>query len=111
MKKHYFVDREAEKMSEILGFIVAAVIVEGILSYTDSIITKKKVNWKIIVAIILGCLVSFNLNLDFFAMLGMNERYGIVGMILTGILISRGSNYVYELYDRLTGWKKGVPKE
>ena len=98
-------------MGELIGFLTASVVIEGVVSYITSIVEKKSIDWKIVVAIIFGVLIAANLNLDFFAMLGMSERYGIVGMILTGILISRGSNYVYELYDRLTGWKKGVPKE
>ena len=92
-------------MGEIMGFIAAAVIVEGILSYVREIVENKKIHWEIIGAILIGCLVSFNLNLDFFKMLGLEETYGIIGVILTGILISRGSNYVFELYDRLTKWK------
>ena len=92
-------------MGEIMGFIAAAVIVEGILSYVREIVENKKIHWEIIGAILIGCMVSFNLNLDFFEMLGLKETYGIIGVILTGILISRGSNYVFELYDRLTKWK------
>ena len=92
-------------MGELMGFIASAVIVEGILSYAKGIVKNKKVHWEIIVAIMIGCLVSFNLNLDFFKMLGLKETYGIIGVILTGILISRGSNYLFELYDRLTKWK------
>ena len=93
-------------MGELMGFIAAAVIVEGIISYANEIVKNKKIHWEIIGAIAIGCLVSFNLNLDFFRMLGLKEAYGIIGVILTGILISRGSNYVFELYDRLTKWKK-----
>ena len=92
-------------MGELMGFIASAVIVEGILSYAKEIVENKKIHWEIIVAILIGCLVAFNLNLDFFKMLGLEETYGIIGVILTGILISRGSNYVFELYDRLTKWK------
>ena len=92
-------------MGEIIGFIAAAVIVEGILSYVREIVENKKIHWEIIGAILIGCLVSFNLNLDFFEMLGLKETYGIIGVILTGILISRGTTTVFKLYDRLTKWK------
>lgn len=92
-------------MGELMGFIAAAVIVEGIISYANEIVKNKKIHWEIIGAILIGCIVSYNLNLDFFKMLGLKETYGIIGIILTGVLISRGSNYVFELYDRLTKWK------
>lgn len=93
-------------MEGLVGFIAAAVIVEGIISYINEIVKNRKIHWEIIGAIAVGCLVSYNLQLDFFEFLGLNETYGIIGVILTGILISRGSNYVFELYDRLTKWKK-----
>lgn len=93
-------------MDELLGFIASAVIVEGIITYINQIVKNKRVHWENVVAIVVGCIVSYNLNLDFFNLLGLHETYGIIGVILTGILISRGSNYVFELYDRLTKWKK-----
>lgn len=94
-------------MNELLGFISSAVVVEGIITYISGIVKNKKVHWENVVAIIIGCIVSYNLNLDFFTLLGLHETYSIIGVILTGILISRGSNYVFELYNRLTKWKKG----
>ena len=93
-------------MNELLGFIASAVVVEGIISYISEIVKNKRIHWENVVAIVVGCIVSYNLNLDFFALLGLHEAYTIIGVILTGILISRGSNYVFELYDRLTNWKK-----
>ena len=94
-------------MGELAGFIAAAVVIEGIVTYITTIVKDKKVEWKIILAIALGCLISFNLNLDVFALIGLDEANTIVGIILTGILISRGSNYVFELYNKLTEWKRG----
>lgn len=94
-------------MGELAGFIAAAVVIEGIVTYITTIVKDKKIEWKIILAIALGCLISFNLNLDVFALIGLDEANTIVGIILTGILISRGSNYVFELYNKLTEWKRG----
>ena len=94
-------------MDKLAGFIAAAVVIEGIVSYITTIVKGKKIEWKIILAIGLGCLISFNLHLDVFALIGLNEVNSVVGSILRGVLISRGSNYVFELYDKLTEWKKG----
>lgn len=94
-------------MGELAGFIAAAVVIEGIVTYITTIVKDKKVEWKIILAIALGCLIAVNLNLDVFKLVGLSEINGMVGTILTGVLISRGSNYVFELYDKLTDWKRG----
>lgn len=97
-------------MDKLAGFIAAAVVIEGIVSYITTIVKDKKIEWKIILAIGLGCLISFNLSLDVFDLIGLNEVNSIVGIVLTGILISRGSNYVFELYNKLTNWKKAGKK-
>ena len=94
-------------MDKLAGFIAASVVIEGIVSYITTIVKDKKIEWKIILAIGLGCLISFNLSLDVFDLIGLNEVSSVVGIVLTGILISRGSNYVFELYNKLTNWKKG----
>lgn len=91
---------------EIAEFVAAAVVTEGIVSYITTIVKDKKIEWKIILAIALGCVISFNLNLDIFNLIGISEASPAIGILLTGILISRGSNYVFEIYDRLTDWKK-----
>lgn len=98
-------------MDSLGGFIASAVVIEGIVSYVTEIISKQKIEWKNVLAIALGCLIAFNLGLDFFKLIGLNEMYGVIGTILTGILISRGSNYVFELYNKLTNWKNEVKNE
>lgn len=94
-------------MDDVMAFIASAIIIEGLVSYADMIVTDKKLNWKLIVTIAVGCLVAFNADLDFFALLGIPEKYSAIGTLLTGVLLSRGSNYVYDLYDKLTNWKRG----
>ena len=98
-------------MNDVMAFIASSIIIEGLVSYADMIVTDKKVNLKIICTILVGCLVAFNADLDFFKLLGISEKFGIIGTILTGILLSRGSNYAYELYDKLTNWKIGGSEE
>lgn len=93
-------------MNELGTFIAASVVVEALISYIDVIFVKKHIQWKTIVAIVIGCLLSFDLNLNVFTLLHIHEAKAIVGTALTGIIISRGSNYVFDLYDRLTNWKK-----
>lgn len=92
-------------MNELMGFLASAVIVEGLVSYASTIYSDGKVHWKMVGAIAVGIVVAFNLNLDFFALVGLSETAPAIGILLTGILISRGSNYVYDLYTGLTSGK------
>lgn len=93
-------------MKELMAFITAAVVIEGLVSYAKMIVVQKKIQWQVITAIAIGLLLAFNLHLDIFALLEIEESCTLVGTALTGILISRGSNYVYDLYDRLVNWKR-----
>jgi len=50
---------------------------------------------------ILGVLVAFAFHGDAFALLGM-EVHPIIGTLITGVILSRGSNYTSDLLKRIT---------
>lgn len=88
-------------MNQLMSFVSAAIVIEGIISYLSTIFSEGRISWKIVGSIALGLVLAFNLHLDFFLLLGISEQTYIIGTVCTGILISRGSNYVYDLYDSL----------
>ncbi len=49
---------------------------------------------------LVGVGIAWELQLDVFALLGADMRHGVVGQILTGLLLGRGSNWVHELIKR-----------
>ena len=79
---------------KFIGLILAAVVVEGIVSYIKMIYEDGKFEWKIILAMALGILVAFAYQVDIFDIFELKSTIPYVGMVLTGILISRGSNYI-----------------
>ncbi len=46
---------------------------------------------------LVGVGIAWELNLDVFALLSANPLHPIVGNILTGLLLGRGSNWLHEL--------------
>lgn len=48
-------------------------------------------------AIVCGLIVSFATNLDILSIVDIKTSVPYVGIILTGILISRGSNFIHDL--------------
>ena len=50
-----------------------------------------------LVGIAMGILVALVYNVDIFALFGIKAQLPYVGSILTGVLISRGSNYIFDL--------------
>jgi len=79
------------------GILCAAVIVEALITYIKTFIVDGKFQWQLLVAIALGVLVAIAYKLDLLALVGMVSNIPYIGYVLTGVLISRGSNYVFDL--------------
>jgi len=91
-----------------MGIVCAAIVIEGIVTYIKTFISDGKFQWQMLVGIILGVLVAVAYQLDIFSMFDMVSSVPYIGCVLTGILISRGANYVYDLIDLLGGAIKKV---
>ncbi len=85
--------------------VAVAVLIEGLVEYGKTIANMfyegdKKTGVTQIVTIIIGIGLAFAFSANMFVPLGLvvNEY---VGMVLTGIVMSRGSNYVSDLIGRI----------
>lgn len=87
---------------EYFGLFLLAVVVEGVITYVKEFFVKGNMRWEMLSSIMLGVFVAVAYGVDMLAMLGMNTSIPYIGSILTGILISRGSNYVCDLVKALT---------
>lgn len=87
---------------EFFGLVFLAIVIEGIISYVKTFFVDGRFQWQILVAIALGILVAMAYQVDLFAIVGLTSVIPYVGFVLTGILISRGSNYIFDLI-RLIG--------
>ena len=79
-----------------------SILIESLITYYKEIFTEGNVPWEIVVSLILGEIVAIAYNLDLPAYFNLNSKIPYVGCILTGILISRGSYYVFDIIKRLT---------
>lgn len=97
-------------MKGIILILVMAIVVEALIEYAKTI-GKAFVNgsWKLAVtqlaAIVLGVLLCFMTGGDLFAVVGIAFVWPWLGAFLTGILISRGANYVSDFAKRLQSVK------
>jgi hypothetical protein len=41
-------------------------------------------------------------------MIGLTEKLPLIGTVATAIILSRGSNYMFEMYNQLTSWRQKV---
>ena len=85
--------------------IAVAILIEGLVEYGKNITDmfyggEKKTAITQIVTIIVGIALTFAFNADMFVPLGLTVNH-YIGMVLTGIVMSRGSNYVSDLIGRI----------
>ena len=89
-------------MEQFIGLLMMAVVVEGMITYFKTIAVNGKVQWQIIASIVLGVAVAVVYDLDMLASLGFAASVPYIGNAITGIAVSRGSNYVFDLVGQLT---------
>ena len=85
--------------------IAVAILIEGLVEYGKNITDmfyggEKKTAITQIVTIIVGIALAFAFNADMFVPLGLTVNH-YIGMVLTGIVMSRGSNYVSDLIGKI----------
>lgn len=86
-----------EKFSKIC---VSAILVEALITYTNQFFSIG-FSWEMFCSLLLGILVAISYKLDIPEQLGLNSKIPFLGSFLTGILISRGSNYLFDLLNLL----------
>lgn len=90
---------------EFAQLITVAVLVEAIWENIKMIWQNGKLSIDRIGSLIIGILVCILVNIDIFTIVQIPVNIPIIGCILTGIIISRGANFLHDLINRLT--KKG----
>ena len=85
----------------IVTIITIALLVEAIWETLKMTWQEGKININTIGALIVGIAVSILAKIDIFAMQGISLSIPLVGWILTGILMSRGANFIHDLFNKL----------
>lgn len=89
-------------MDSLLQLLVAAIVVESVNETLKVVYEKKKINANVILAIIVGILFAFSINVHLLSAVGINVVFPIADTIITGIIFSRGSTFVHELIKKIT---------
>lgn len=84
-----------------MSLLIIAILAEALTETISLLVIDRKVQWGYIVALIVGQAVAWTTQLDIFKLTGVPASNGIVGIIATGLLISRGSNYLHDLIRKL----------
>ena len=88
-------------MNELLILITMGILVEAVVEVIKSIYENGKINKTVILSIFVGLLFAFTLGVDLFSLLGIDTHIAYVGTVATGLIVSRGANFVHDLIDKL----------
>lgn len=88
--------------NKFLGIISFAILIEAMITYFNNFFVDGVFYWQMLASVALGIAVSVAYNLDLPELFNLKSKIPYIGSILTGILLSRGANYVYDLLTKIT---------
>lgn len=86
--------------------IVLALIVEGIVTNLKFLWSKEEFSISRLVALIVSIFIAILTNADLFSLVNLPVSIPYIGAGLTGIIVSSGANFVYDLWDKLNNVEK-----
>lgn len=81
--------------ADVSKIVITAMLVKGMITYFNEFFVSGVAPWQMILSLTLGIIIAVAYKFDLPKYLNIESQVPYVGCILTGILISRGSNYVY----------------
>lgn len=88
------------------AIVVLALIVEGIVTNLKFLWSKEEFSVSRLVGLIISIFIAILTNVDLFQLIGIPISIPIIGAGMTGIIVSSGANFVYDLWDKLKGIKE-----
>lgn len=88
---------------EFAQLITVAILVEAIWENIKMVYQSGKVSVSMIGSLVISILICTLTSIDIFPLIGLTINVPIVGSILTGIIVSRGANFVSDLFTKLKG--------
>lgn len=85
-------------MQGIAQIIAVAILIEALVEYAKQI-RKQPI---LIATLAVGICIAILFNVKVFELIGLNT-YVYADIALSGIILSRGSNYIYDLIGKMTG--------
>ena len=83
-------------------FVTLAILIESLITYINQFFIQEDFCWQMALSLILGIIIAVAYKLDLPAYFNLKSEIPYIGRILTGILLSRGSNYVFDLIAKIS---------
>lgn len=88
--------------NKTFSIVTFAVLIEAVITYTNEFYVQGNICWQMIFSLILGIVGAVAYKIDLPSYFNLKSDVPYFGCILTGILLSRGSNYIFDLLEKLS---------
>jgi ABC-type xylose transport system permease subunit len=90
---------------QIVILLILALLCEAIVETLKMTFQEGKFNWDRVLALIVSIIVAVITGADLLELVGIPATIPYVGVVLTGILISRGANWLHEFIKKTAAFK------
>ena len=86
---------------DISKLITICILVESMVTYINSFFVVGEPHYQMVLSLIFGIFIAVAYKIDLLKLADIESEMPYIGSILTGVLISRGSNYIYDLMSKI----------
>lgn len=91
---------------ELAKILILSIIGEAIWETIKMFWQEGKISMDRIGALIVCIVIVWSTDLDIMTTIGIPVKFKVIGILLTGILISRGSNFIHDLFNSVNNISK-----
>ena len=86
---------------EVSKMLMVCVVLEGIITYINNFFVIGEPHYQMILSLIFGIFIAVAYKIDLLKLANIESEIPHIGSVLTGILFSRGSNYIHDILKTL----------
>lgn len=91
---------------EYAQLVIVAILIEAIWENIKMIWQNGKFSIDKIGSLVISILICILAKIDIFSIVNLSIMVPVIGSILTGIIVSRGANFVHDLFNKISGDKE-----
>lgn len=86
--------------------VIVAILIEAIWENIKMVWQNGKFSIDKIGSLVISILICILAKIDIFPIVNLSIMVPVIGSILTGIIVSRGANFVHDLFNKISGDKE-----
>lgn len=91
---------------EYAQLVIVAILIEAVWENIKMVWQNGKFSIDKIGSLVISILICILVKIDIFPIVNLSIMVPVIGSILTGIIVSRGANFVHDLFNKISGDKE-----